>query len=226
MKKLLRTFLLAAALTALLCVSALAADSTVSNVTGNILTPKTAEGAEIIADTNGKYTNAVQFDLTATEGLTNGSQYLVLMLKVAGENTVPTAENIYYINQKAAAADGKLAFTNAGGDSVYPMDLVNGTYSIYIVGEGKNFNATKADASFTYEAGYTLGDVDGDGKWTANDALYTLQIAVNKTTLKIDNVDVPVTDAMRAAANADKDKYVTANDALLILQKAVGKNVF
>ena len=225
MKKLLRTLLLAAALTALLCVSALAADSTVSNVTGNILTPKTAEGAEITADANGKYTNAVQFDLTATEGLTNGSQYLVLMLKDDGKNTVPTAENIYYINQKAAA-DGKLAFTNEGGDPIYPMDLVNGTYSIYIVGEGKNFNATKADASFTYEAGYTLGDVDGDGKWTANDALYTLQIAVNKTTLKIDNVDVPVTDAMRAAANADKDKYVTANDALLILQKAVGKNVF
>lgn len=223
MKKLLRTFLLAAALTALLCVSALAADSAVSNVTGEILTPKTAEGAEITADANGKYTNAVQFDLTATEGLTNGSQYLVLMLKVAGENTVPTAENIYYINQKAAAADGKLAFTNAGGDPIYPMDLVNGTYSIYILGDGKTFDPA---ASFTYEAGYTLGDVDGDGKWTANDALYTLQIAVNKTTLKIDNVDVPVTDAMRAAANADKDKYVTANDALLILQKAVGKNVF
>ena len=223
MKKLLRTLLLAAALTALLCVSALAADSAVSNVTGNIL-PLDNSGKQITAE-NGKYTNAVQFDLTATEGLTNGSQYLVLMLKVAGENTVPTAENIYYINQKAAA-DGKLAFTNAGGDSVYPMDLVNGTYSIYIVGDGKSFDATKADASFTYEAGYTLGDVDGDGKWTANDALYTLQIAVNKTTLKIDNVDVPVTDAMRVAANADKDKYVTANDALLILQKAVGKNVF
>lgn len=66
MKKLLRTLLLAAALTALLCVSALAADSAVSNVTGNILTPKTAEGAEITADTNGKYENAVKFDVNAT----------------------------------------------------------------------------------------------------------------------------------------------------------------
>ena len=214
MKKLLRTFLLAAALTALLCVSALAADSTVSNVTGNILTPKTAEGAEIIADTNGKYTNAVQFDLTATEGLTNGSQYLVLMLKVAGENTVPTAENIYYINQKAAAADGKLAFTNAGGDSVYPMDLVNGTYSIYIVGEGKNFNATKADASFTYEAGYTLGDVDGDGEITVVDALKALQMSVG--------IDYNWTATQRLAANVDKDDEITVVDALFILQRSVG----
>lgn len=217
MKKLLRTLLLAAALTALLCVSALAADSAVSNVTGNILTPKTAEGAEITADTNGKYTNAVQFDLTATEGLTNGSQYLVLMLKVAGENTVPTAENIYYINQKAAA-NGALAFTNEGGDSVYPMDLVNGTYSIYIVGEGKNFNAAKADASFTYEAGYTLGDVDGDGIVTATDALFALQMAVG-----LSQPDGSEWSAVqRLAAEVDGEIPVTATDASLILQAAVG----
>lgn len=214
MKKLLRTLLLAAALTALLCVSALAADSAVSNVTGNILTPKTAAGAEITADTNGKYTNAVQFDLTATEGLTNGSQYLVLMLKVAGENTVPTAKNIYYINQKAAAADGKLTFTNAGGDSVYPMDLVNGTYSIYILGDGKTFDPAKADASFTYEAGYTLGDVDGDGEITVVDALKALQMSVG--------IDYNWTATQRLAANVDKDDEITVVDALFILQRSVG----
>lgn len=216
MKKLLRTLLLAAALTALLCVSALAADSAVSNVTGNIL-PLDNSGKQITAE-NGKYTNAVQFDLTATEGLTNGSQYLVLMLKDAGENTVPTAKNIYYINQKAAAADGKLTFTNAGGDSVYPMDLVNGTYSIYIVGEGKNFNATKADASFTYEAGYTLGDVDGDGIVTATDALFALQMAVG-----LSQPDGSEWSAVqRLAAEVDGEIPVTATDASLILQAAVG----
>lgn len=212
MKKLLRTLLLAAALTALLCVSALAADSTVSitDQTGATLTPKTAAGAEIIADTNGKYTNAVQFDLTATEGLTNGSQYLVLMLKDDGKNTVPTAENIYYINQKAAA-DGKLAFTNEGGDPIYPMDLVNGTYSIYIVGEGKNFNATKADASFTYEAGYTLGDVNGDGDVNALDAILILRAAVNLTVLS--NIQEKVAD-MNGDGNVD------ALDAIKVLIEA------
>ena len=208
MKKLLRTFLLAAALTALLCVSALAADSAVSitGQTGATLTPKTAEGAEITAE-GGKYTGAVQFDLTTTQGLTNGSQYLVLMLKDDGKNTVPTAENIYYINQKAAA-DGKLTFTNAGGDSVYPMDLVNGTYSIYIVGEGKNFNATKADASFTYDAGYTLGDVDGNGKVNINDALELLNFLAEKTVLEGNNLK---------AADVDKTGAVNINDALKLL---------
>lgn len=210
MKKLLRTLLLAAALTALLCVSALAADSTVSNVTGGIL-PLDGSGKQITAD-EGKYTGAVQFDLTATEGLTNGSQYLVLMLKVAGENTVPTAENIYYINQKAAA-DGKLAFTNAGGDSVYPMDLVNGTYSIYIVGDGKSFDATKADASFTYEAGYTLGDVNGDGSVDTSDALLALRIYVGTYS---------ATDVQRKAADVSKDGVIDTTDALLMLRFYVG----
>ena len=205
MKKLLRTLLLAAALTALLCVSALAADSAVSNVTGGIL-PLDGSGKQITAD-EGKYTGAVQFDLTATQGLTSGSQYLVLMLKDAGENTVPTAENIYYINQKAAA-DGKLAFTNAGGDSVYPMDLVNGTYSIYIVGDGKTFDPAKADASFTYEAGYTLGDVDGNGKVNINDALELLNFLAEKTVLEENNLK---------AADVDKTGAVNINDALKLL---------
>lgn len=211
MKKLLRTLLLAAALTALLCVSALAADSAVSNVKGGIL-PLDDSGKQITAE-GGKYTGAVQFDLTTTQGLTNGSQYLVLMLKDDGKNTVPTAENIYYINQKAAA-DGKLAFTNAGGDSVYPMDLVNGTYSIYIVGDGKSFDATKADASFTYDAGYTLGDVDGDGEITVVDALKALQMSVG--------IDYNWTATQRLAANVDKDDEITVVDALFILQRSVG----
>lgn len=211
MKKLLRTLLLAAALTALLCVSALAADSTVSNVTGGIL-PLDDSGKQITAE-GGKYTGAVQFDLTTTQGLTNGSQYLVLMLKDDGKNTVPTAKNIYYINQKAAAADGKLTFTNAGGDSVYPMDLVNGTYSIYIVGEGKNFNATKADASFTYEAGYTLGDVDGNGRIQALDALCVLKHVANVEMLNATG---------KLAADVDNNGKIQALDALTILQFVAG----
>lgn len=209
MKKLLRTLLLAAALTALLCVSALAADSEVKIITGNdILTPKTAEGKTITANADGKYTGAVQFDLTATQDLISGSQYLVLMLKDAGENPVPTAENIYYINQKAAA-DGKLAFTNEGGDSVYPMDLVNGTYSIYILGDGKTFAPA---ASFTYDAGYTLGDVDGNGTINTLDALAILQYAAG----------IKEFSAVQISAADVAKPFNTINtlDALKVLQRA------
>ena len=207
MKKLLRTLLLAAALTALLCVSALAADSAVSNVTGNILTPKTAEGAEITADTNGKYENAVKFDVNATG--TKDSQYLLLVLR---DQKVPTEQNIVYINQAAAGEDGKLAFT--GSDAAYPMTMTSGTYYVYLVGDGKSFDATKADASFTYEAGYTLGDVDGDGEITVVDALKALQMSVG--------IDYNWTATQRLAANVDKDDEITVVDALFILQRSVG----
>lgn len=204
MKKLLRTLLLAAALTALLCVSALAADSAVSNVTGNILTPKTAEGTEITADTNGKYENAVKFDVNATG--TQGSQYLLLVLR---DQKVPTEQNIVYINQAAAGEDGKLAFT--GSDAAYPMTMTSGTYYVYLVGADKPFTANAPAASFTYDAGYTLGDVNNDGKINALDAILILRAAVDLTNLN---------DVQEKAADMNGDGRVNALDAIEVLIKA------
>lgn len=209
MKKLLRTLLLAAALTALLCVSALAADSAVSitGQTGATLTPKTAEG-ETITEKDGKYENAVKFDVNATG--TKDSQYLLLVLR---DQNVPTERNIVYINQAAAGEDGKLAFT--GSDAAYPMTMTSGTYYVYLVGDGKSFAPA---ASFTYEAGYTLGDVDGDGIVTATDALFALQMAVG-----LSQPDGSEWSAVqRLAAEVDGEIPVTATDASLILQAAVG----
>lgn len=206
MKKLLRTLLLAAALTALLCVSALAADSAVSNVTGNILTPKTAEGAEITADTNGKYENAVKFDVNATG--TQGSQYLLLVLR---DQNVPTEKNIVYINQAAAGEDGNLAFT--GSDAAYPMTMTSGTYYVYLVGDGKEFSASAPAASFTYEAGYTLGDVDGNGRIQALDALCVLKHVANVEMLNATG---------KLAADVDNNGKIQALDALTILQFVAG----
>ena len=204
MKKLLRTLLLAAALTALLCVSALAADSEVKIITGNdILTPKTAAGGTI-TEKDGKYENAAKFDVNATG--TKGSQYLLLVLR---DQKVPTEQNIVYINQAAAGEDGKLAFT--GSDAAYPMTMTSGTYSIYIVGEGKTFDPAKADASFTYEAGYTLGDVNNDGKINALDAILILRAAVDLTNLN---------DVQEKAADMNGDGRVNALDAIEVLIKA------
>ena len=223
MKRLLRSLLLGAILSALLCVGALAADGEPvkggiyniksSNVT---LTPNTEATKDTVDGTEytDYYANAVKFDVKA-ENLTKDQQYLLLVLKGEG---VPTAENIAYIDQ-AAAQNGSVSFT------AYPKELTKGTYYVYLVGAGKTFAESKV-ASFKCDQKYTLGDVDEDGYWTANDALYTLQIAVNKVVIKIDGIDTPVTDVIRAAADTDKDGYATANDALLILQKAVGKNVF
>lgn len=201
MKKLLRTLLLAAALTALLCVSALAADSAVSNVTGNILTPKTAEGAEITADTNGKYENAVKFDVNATG--TQGSQYLLLVLR---DQNVPTEKNIVYINQAAAGEDGNLAFT--GSDAAYPMTMTSGTYYVYLVGDGKEFSASAPAASFTYDAGYIKGDANGDGKVNIDDVTAVLNHVVENRFLTGTNFE---------AADVVKDDKINIDDVTKLL---------
>ena len=203
MKKLLRTLLLAAALTALLCVSALAADSTVSitGQNGATLTPKTAADAPITANADGKYENAVKFDVNATG--TKDSQYLLLVLR---DQKVPTEQNIVYINQAAAGEDGKLAFT--GSDAAYPMTMTSGTYYVYLVGDGKTFAPA---ASFTYEAGYTLGDVNNDGKINALDAILILRAAVDLTNLN---------DVQEKAADMNGDGRVNALDAIEVLIKA------
>lgn len=204
MKKLLRTLLLAAALTALLCVSALAADGAVSNVTGNILTPKTAAGAEITADANGKYENAAKFDVNATG--TKDNQYLLLVLR---DQNVPTEQNIVYINQAAAGEDGKLAFTDS--EAAYPMTMTSGTYYVYLVGADKPFTADAPAASFTYDAGYILGDVNNDGDVNALDAILILRAAVNLTVLS--NIQEKVAD-MNGDGNVD------ALDAIKVLIEA------
>lgn len=226
MKKRSRLLLAGVVLAAALSIGALAADEPVKggiydlkpgqNVT---LTPQTESLGTITPTTDGDktgyYANAVRMGVEAT-GLESGKQYLLLVLSGTG---APTEGNIAYIDQAAAGADGSISF------HAYPSALTSGTYRVYIVGGSRAFSAGPA-ATFQVDQKYTLGDVDNDGYWTANDALYTLQIAVNKTTIKINNVDTPVTENMRLSADTDKDTYVTANDALLILQKAVGKNVF
>lgn len=225
MKKRSRLLLAGVVLAAALSIGALAADEPVKggiyNIsgTGATLTPQTESQGTITPTTDGDktgyYANAVRMGVEAT-GLEKGKQYLLLVLSGEG---APTEGNIAYIDQAAAGADGSIRF------NAYPSALTSGTYRVYIVGGSRAFSAGPA-ATFQVDQKYTLGDVDNDGYWTANDALYTLQIAVNKTTIKINNVDTPVTENMRLSADTDKDTYVTANDALLILQKAVGKNVF
>ena len=226
MKRLLRSLLLAAVLTAALCVGALAAEPTVAGIygiagDGVTLTPQEANENTITPDKTQEgydayYANAVRFGVEK-DNLTVGAQYLLLVVKGTG---APNEENIVYIDQKAAGSDGKVSF------NAYPSSLTKGNYRVYVVGQGSSYSLENPTASFSYYQPYTLGDVDGDNYWTANDALYTLQIAVNKSILKINGTDMSVSETMRLSADTDKDSYVTANDALVILQKAVGKNVF
>ena len=212
MRKFLRILLLTAVLAGALCVSALAAEPTEAGVygmtteTGITVTPQKADGTAIDASTQGDYSGyyagAVKFGVEAT-GLKAGSQYLLLM--VSGDDA-PGADNIVYIDQRAANANGTVAFT------AYPQALGKGSYRIFLLGGDQTLSSGPA-ASFQAYVPYTLGDVDNDGKFTATDSLYALQMAVGRGEW---------TDIQRLAANVDGDETVTATDSLFILQRAVG----
>lgn len=213
MKRLLRSLLLGAILSALLCVGVLATESEPvkggiyniksSNVT---LTPNTEATKDTVDGTEytDYYANAVKFDVKA-ENLTENQQYLLMVLKGGADGTapsVPTAENIAYIDQ-AAAQNGSVDFT------AYPKELTKGTYHVYLVGAGKPFAAENPAATFQYDKKYKLGDVDGNNNLSVNDALFVLQTIAHTRTLE---------GTAKLAADADKNGNVSVNDALFILQ--------
>ena len=209
MRKFLRILLLTAALAGALCVSALAAEPTEAGVygmtteTGITVTPQKADGTAIDASTQGDYSGyyagAVKFGVEAT-GLTAGSQYLLLM--VSGDGA-PGADNIVYIDQQAADANGTVAFT------AYPQALGKGSYRIFLLGGDQTLSSGGLAVSFQAYVPYTLGDVDNNGKIQAVDAL-----AVLRHVAKIETLD----DTASLAADVDCDGKIKAVDALAILR--------
>ena len=213
MKRLLRSLLLGAILSALLCVGALAAESesvkggiyNISENTDVTLTPKDASGSSIPAGTDTSisgdyYANAVKFEVKA-EKLAENQQYLLLVLKGEG---VPTAENIAYIDQ-AAAQNGSVSFT------AYPSALTKGTYHVYLVGAGKTFAESKV-ASFKCDQKYTLGDVNDDGKINISDVTVVLNHVVENIVLAGNKY---------MAADVTKDGVVNIRDVTRLLNYVV-----
>lgn len=209
MRKFLRILLLTAVLAGALCVSALAAEPTEAGVygmtteTGITVTPQKADGTAIDASTQGDYSGyyagAVKFGVEAT-GLTAGSQYLLLM--VSGDGA-PGADNIVYIDQQAADANGTVAFT------AYPQALDKGSYRIFLLGGEQTLSSGGLAVSFQAYVPYTLGNVNDDGTIDSEDSLWALRYLVK--------LDTP-TDQQRLAADVNRDGTVDSEDALLILR--------
>jgi len=218
MKRLLRSLLLGAILSALLCVGALAADSEPvkggiyniksSNVT---LKPNTEATTDTVDGTEytDYYANAVKFDVKA-EKLAENQQYLLLVLKGGADGSapgVPTADDIAYIDQMAAT-DASVDFT------AYPKELTKGKYYVYLVGGGTAFAQSQV-ASFEYDKKYTLGDVNEDGDIDIKDVAELLNHVVKNKTL---------TENAFLAADVEKDGEIDIRDAAKILNYIV-KNI-
>lgn len=209
MRKFLRILLLTAVLAGALCVSALAAEPTEAGVygmtteTGITVTPQKADGTAIDASTQGDYSDyyagAVKFGVEAT-GLKAGSQYLLLM--VSGDGA-PGADNIVYIDQQAADANGTVAFT------AYPQALDKGSYRIFLLGGEQTLSSGGLAVSFQAYVPYTLGDVNDDGTIDSADALEALLFFVESKT---------PTETERLAADVNKDGTIDSYDALQMLR--------
>lgn len=220
MKRLLRSLLLGAILSALLCVGVLAADTNdpgIYNIKTNdgvTITPKKADNSAI-TDVGGYYANAVKFDVTAS-GLTGEENAQCLLLVLKGDasgnaSTTPTADNIVYINQAEKGANGKASFT--GTDAAYPKELRTGTYYVYLVSEGKAFKAENYAAKFSYDQVWKIGDANGDGVVNIQDAVVILQYCVGNLSLN---------GSLKLAADANRDGVVNIQDAVIVLQYCVG----
>ena len=216
MKRLLRSLLLAAVLTAALCVGALAAEPTAAGIygvtdgNGVTLTPQTANQSVINASTQGDYSDyyvdAVRFGVEK-DGLTVDAQYLLLVVK---GTEAPSEKNIVYIDQQAADSSGKVSF------NAYPGSLTKDNYRVYVVGEDSPFDTTIPTASFSYYQPYTLGDVDGDKLININDAMAILNHLVGKD-------GCILTGSSYLAANINGDSTVNINDAMELLNFLAGK---
>lgn len=214
MKKRSRLLLAGVVLATALSIGALAADEPVKggiyNISGSgaTLIPQTEDETAIPVgkdgNTEGYYANAVRMGVEAT-GLEKGKQYLLLVLSGEG---APTEDNIAYIDQAAAGADGKVSF------NAYPSALTSGTYRVYIVGGSRAFSAGPA-ATFQVDQKYTLGDVNADDKINIKDVAEVLNHIVKNKTL---------TGNAFSAADVVTDGVINIKDTAKILNYIV-KNI-
>lgn len=109
-----------------------------------------------------------------------------------------TADDVVQIDQNAEIVDVAL-----------PADLKDGTYTVYMGGDGQVYSDT-----FRVGAGKVLiGDADQDGFVDGGDATTILKYNIGSVELVGDG---------QAAADADQDGFVDGGDATAILKYNVG----
>jgi hypothetical protein len=146
--------------------------------------------------------------VTYGNGLTDGTQYLILMVKgtpnenttVTDNGTLNTTDVSYTINEntilfidQVTATDGKIEFT------VYPSSMQDSV--ILITSTDGTMIAAIVDAAVV------LGDLNNDGKINSTDA-----VLFNKYLAKIDNLDATA----MSAADINGDNKVNSADVVIL----------
>lgn len=210
MKRILKVFLCVMALTAMMTVSAFAAEASVSSTRTDVtITPYTADGVRIELSEDGTYADPAYYSLTCTSNLIGtGGQYVVLMVEADLSGDTPaytiTEDSLIYINQNESQ-EGSVSF-----DKVYPSRLTDSV--IILSGEAFTTNPVVVGTVEVAEEGL-LGDVDGNNVVNVIDAQTTLRSSVGMITFS---------DSQKKLADVDGNEVVNVVDAQWILRYSVG----
>ena len=168
----------------------------VAAVTAAVATSAMAAG-EVSATYTPAETGATTASLKITTKYTADQKTLLIVPSSVSLDKV-TADDVVQIDQNAEIVD-----------VVLPADLKDGTYTVYMGGDGQVYSDT-----FRVGAGKVLiGDADQDGFVDGGDAITILKYNVGSVELVGDG---------QAAADADQDGFVDGGDATAILKYNVG----
>ena len=168
----------------------------VAAVTAAVATSAMAAG-EVSATYTPAETGATTASLKITTKYTADQKTLLIVPSSVSLDKV-TADDVVQIDQNADIVD-----------VVLPADLKDGTYTVYMGGDGQVYSDT-----FRVGAGKVLiGDADQDGFVDGGDATTILKYNVGSVELVGDG---------QAAADADQDGFVDGGDATAILKYNVG----
>lgn len=168
----------------------------VAAVTAAVATSAMAAG-EVSATYTPAETGATTASLKITTKYTADQKTLLIVPSSVSLDKV-TADDVVQIDQNAEIVD-----------VVLPADLKDGTYTVYMGGDGQVYSDT-----FRVGAGKVLiGDADQDGFVDGGDATTILKYNIGSVELVGDG---------QAAADADQDGFVDGGDATAILKYNVG----
>ena len=184
-------------------------------VSGYTLTPLKSDGTaadrysgQFDGSVSTVYEGVEKFSLSFTG---SADQYVVFLL--GNGDTVPTEDNIAYIDQNSG---GSISFV------VYPYELTTGDYNVYVSSNGDNGSYTWV-ASFSVtdnweEAPYTLGDVNQDGNINVFDAVLTLNYIVQLEELTEQQIM-----AADLSQTANEQSRINVFDAVALLNLIVSQ---
>ena len=122
----------------------------------------------------------------------------------------------YDINLNCDNFDGWIFVLNFDQTTEHQMVKMKCNGAWFKLDDYKNYDeyyGSYPERKDSSEDAHAIGDIDGDGTVTSNDALDVLRISVNPNSAN---------DETRKLADVDGDTEITANDALAVLRYSVG----